>query len=120
MGFTANDRMTPYPIPQPALDELRRACARHKSVERAYLIRKHTEFLREQPIVVLALEIYSPFYHANDVTSANEIGESLLRRVTLPDISANLLIMAAPPRSRLRKQLRRVAGAEFYRRDTGR
>jgi Zn-dependent protease with chaperone function len=109
------DRLVPYALPAPALDTLQRACAAQNDVTSAYLVRKRTRYLREQPCVMLAVECDVPWYKPSTGADAVEACKALLTRVALPE-AADLLVLPVEPRSALRRRLRSIVGAELYRR----
>lgn len=111
----AGDRLTGYVVPEQTLATLRKACAAQKGIARAYLVRKQTEFLRDQPFVVMAIECDVSWYKLADGAAALPACEALLKRVTLPE-AADLLILPVEPGGKLQRRLESIADAELYRR----
>lgn len=116
--LTANDHLTAYDLPPTSLASLRQACARRSEVRRAFLVRKRTRFLREQPCVMLAVECAVPWYRPSTGKEAGETALSLVQHVVLPE-AADLLAAPVEPRSSLMRRLRGVRGALVYERAAG-
>jgi len=111
----ADDHITAYNLPVTSLVPLRQACERRREVTRAFLVRKKTRFLREQPCVMLAVECGVPWYKPATGKDAGETAISLLERVVLPE-AADLLVLPIEPRGALVRRLRGIRGAMFYER----
>ena len=111
----AGDYLTPYQLPEPSLATLRKACATHPEVTRAFLVRKHTRWLREQPCVMLAIECSVPWYRPASGATAGAAGLALLQRIVLPE-AADLFVIPIEPRTALRRRLGRIRGAMIYER----
>lgn len=111
----AHDRITAYPLPASSLASLRHACMMQGDVTRAFLVRKYTRFLREQPCVMLAIECAVPWYKPSYGKDAVAAATALLSRVVLPE-TADLFVLPVEPRSALSRRLRGIRGALIYER----
>lgn len=112
----ADDRIAPYPLPAPSLATLRKLCTAQRDIASVYLVRKRTDYLVEQPCVVLAVACHVPWYKPATGRTTVAACAALLGRVPLPEV-ADLLVLPLEPRSRLHRRLRAMPGAELYRRD---
>lgn len=108
-----HDRLTPYPVPAATLETIRRACAVQPTIRRVFLVRKETEYLRDQPCVYLAVECKAPWYKLSNGSDAKETSQALRERVVLPE-SADLLSVVVEPRGRILRKLRKLEGAQIY------
>lgn len=116
--LAANDPVEAYPLPAASLESLRQACARRQEVSRAFLVRKRTRFLREQPCVMLAVECGVPWYKPSTGRDAIEAARALLERIVLPE-TADLLVLPVEPRGALVRRLAGVRDALIYERVRG-
>ena len=94
---------------------LRKRCAARTEVTRAYLVRKTTQYFRDQPCVMLVVERDVRWYQPSSGEDAAETCQALLERVTLPEM-ADLLVLPLEARTRLRRRLGAMPDAEVYRR----
>jgi hypothetical protein len=111
----ASDHFTPYVLSAPALAALQAACAAQENVTAAFLIRKRTEYLCEQPCVMLAVECTAPWYKFDTTAAASRTCSALVDQVAVPE-AADLFVVPVERRSRLLRRLRSVSGSECYRR----
>jgi Zn-dependent protease with chaperone function len=108
-----HDRLTPYPLPAATLATIQRACATQSTIRRVFLVRKETEYLRDQPCVYLAVECAVPWYKPSNGEDAKATCRALRERVILPE-AADLLAVPIEPRSSILRKLRKLEGAEIY------
>ncbi|MBW3654765.1 MAG: tetratricopeptide repeat protein [Gemmatimonadetes bacterium] len=110
-----NDTFRPYPLPPAAREALLRALEEQPAVKQAFLVEKQTRLLADSPVVVLAVHLHVPFYRYSSGSLATRVCEALLPHVHLPE-TRDYLVAAVEGRSRLLRRLRRMPGAEVYRR----
>jgi len=112
----ARDRLAPYALPAATLATVQRACAAQPSIRRAFLVRKQTVHLRDQPFVLLAIDCAVPWYKPSNGEAALTACKAVLERITMPE-AATLLATPVEPRSRILRRLRKLEGAEIYHRE---
>lgn len=108
------DTLEAYRLPAPMRQILERGCAAQPDITRAYLVRKETEFLRDQTCVFLAVECAVPWYKPALGADAIAACEALIRRVSLPEFGD--LAVLPLQNGALKRRLQRVPDAELYRR----
>lgn len=108
------DVLRPYrPVPA-AVEALAAELEARPRVERAYLVEKRTRALPGSPVVVLALEVAVPWYRPTFGSANALLCEELLPLLPAPP-GADRLVVALES-GRVRRRLRRLAGAEVFRR----
>ena len=108
------DELEAYRLPVSMMQVLQRACASQPDILRAFLVRKETEFLRDQACVFLAVECEVPWYKPALGADAIATCEALVRRMSLPEFGDFAVLPVA--RGALKRRIQRVPGAEIYRR----
>ncbi len=107
------DSLIVYRPPAPMLEHLRRALAAVPELRRAFLVRKLTQTLPDQPFVVLALDLDLPWYTSHQGRRAREIVAEMEEELTLP-AGVNGIVVALQRRTRFARRVQREAGAECF------
>lgn len=109
------DTLRPWPLPAPTLADLHERLREHPRIHRAWLVRKRTRHLGATPVAALAVTFrgrwYKPTLGVDDRRTVHELIETL----TFPE-SINLVVVPLGRRSRVCRRLRKLDGAEVYRR----
>jgi hypothetical protein len=109
----SDDRIAPHALGDATREQIRRACAPRAEIERAWVVRKHTRLLRDQPLVVLAVQGRRTF--RDDGSQLQAVCNELLTRVALPE-RADLLVAVVPGRGALARRMKRMPAALVYER----
>ncbi|HEY0153906.1 MAG TPA: tetratricopeptide repeat protein [Longimicrobium sp.] len=109
------DTLRPYPLPPSARDELVATLRGFPEIRNAYLVQKKAREEGEAPAVVLAVEVGTPWYRFRSQGRALEVCGRLLPRIQLPEPLD--MIVPVDGAYSLRARLRKLAGAEVYRRE---
>jgi Zn-dependent protease with chaperone function len=109
-----DDQLEPYALPDTVLGLMRAGCPRIPAIQRAYLFRKRTKLLVDDVLLVVGLECRTRWFRAS---YKSPIPGAYLRTIQgLPKpADVSLVVVNLEPRSRLRKRIRELPGAEFYR-----
>jgi len=112
-GLLQRDRVSAYPVPKPTLERIRKACRLERGLSEAFLVKKETRMLRDQPLVVLALIFGSSWRRPTLVGEAAQSAQAIIHRIVLPE-TADLLVAPVESWSAIARKLRAIPEALVY------
>jgi tetratricopeptide (TPR) repeat protein len=113
-GVSDRDRFEPHGLPADVVEKLRQQLSRFETVGAVYLVRKVVTLFPEKPSYVLAVAPHSPWYRFRSEGDEAKLSARLAQELEFPG-EANLVVLNQH-KARLKKALRKVPGAEVYRR----
>ena len=112
-GVEPSDRFLPHDLPAEEIERLRGEISGFYDVRRAWLVRKAVRFLPEFPLYVLGVEL-GRWYHLRSARDNQEAVHGLATKVAYPGRA--WIIHLDRKRATIAKKLKRVKGAEIFRR----
>ena len=111
-GLSVNDPVAPHGLAPATVENIRQACRAAPQIGGAFLVRKRTAFLKEQPAIILAIELDVKWYKPAMSGAQGDAATVVLSRIQLTE-PVNLTVIAISRGDGLRARLESVPGAKL-------
>lgn len=108
---TGRDTFLPHELPEPDVGPIREALARFDDIAEAYFVRKAVSHMPEVPFYVLGVKMRLPWYRYRSASKEEQLITRLAQEVPVP--SQWFVVALNDHTAKIRKKMRRVAGARL-------